>query len=182
MPPFQQTVSGAALPLGVVGELAFDGPLRAIPAWLRTPEAQAANNIVGRVVTYVTGATSSFPATPDDPKDPKPAEVRVGGTGAFAGIIAHPKVYPYAGINYDGSEMVLPNGMLIEALQMGQIIVEIEGTVTPGMGVAYNNDTGEIAVVAAGAEPEAGFTLIEGAETTRWKSSTPSLAVIKLTR
>ncbi|HKO36331.1 MAG TPA: hypothetical protein VJV21_07605, partial [Pyrinomonadaceae bacterium] len=53
---------------GIVGELAFEGPLRALALILNS--ADAADNVFGRAFCYVAGSEE---------------QAEAGGTGAFAG-------------------------------------------------------------------------------------------------
>src|ERR1700761_6331884 len=70
---------------GVVGELAFDGPMRAAPYNLYSAGVP---NLVGNAFTVTSGGS------------PEPVgnsaiagTAQVGGTGVFAGILINPKDY-----------------------------------------------------------------------------------------
>lgn len=141
---------------GLPGEIAFDGPTRAITALINT--ADQTNNLFGRAFTYVDEAVET---------------VGAGGTGAFAGILINPKAY---GIGPNG---VAPNWKSAEFLQMGEVYVELSAAATIDDVVYFVNATGAIGVGA----PGAGQTAIPNAKVVRHNASTetPRLAVIRLT-
>lgn len=68
---------------GVIGELAFDGPMRAQPGIINSDGVTNPNRI-GRVFTLVAGVGND-------------GQMIIGGTGKFAGILANPKVYALRG-------------------------------------------------------------------------------------
>lgn len=120
---FQSSVS-PQIGIGVVGELFLEGPLVAQPA--RIESTAAADNVVGRAFTVVSGATASWGSA--DPTNPAPLVAEAGGDGVFAGILANPKVYAGLGTVAGGSlapTLTLPNGT------MGELVTE-----TPGILVA----------------------------------------------
>jgi hypothetical protein len=141
---------------GLPGELAFDGPTRAITALINTTDQT--NNLFGRVFTYVDETIET---------------VAAGGTGDFAGILINPKAY---GIGPNG---VAPNWTSAEFLQMGEVYVQLAAAATINDVVYYVQATGEIGVGA----PGAGQTAIPNARVVRHVSSTetPRLAVVRLT-
>jgi hypothetical protein len=129
-----QTQVGVQLATGVVGELAFEGPLRADTHILNS--ASAANNVIGRAFTMVAGAEN---------------EARAGGTGVFAGILANPKAYASGGTQADGTlapSLVLRNGEIGEFVYMGIMFVSVDNTGVVGDLVQYDETTGELSLVA----------------------------------
>lgn len=142
---------------GIPGELAFDGPTRALAALIVT--ATETNNVFGRAFTYTDKAVES---------------VAAGGTGTFAGILINPKAYAIA-VDYQRSNS---QG---EFLFMGEVYVQLVNTGgVVGDAVYFVNATGEIGSGTAGA----GQTQIPNAVISRHNVSaaTPTLAVIKLTQ
>lgn len=165
--PFQSVVRNE-LATGVVGELAFEGPLRADTHILNS--ASAANNVVGRAFTMVTGAEN---------------EAAAGGTGVFAGILSNPKVYATAGTEADGAlapTLTLRNGEIGEFTYMGIMFVNVTNTGVVGDKVQYATATGVLSLVAASAtEPSAGNLFVPNATVHRWNVTAAGLACIKLT-
>lgn len=165
---FQTTVL-ADIRSGIVGEIAFDGPTRAIPAMLDSG-AGAANNVIGRVFTYQDKAVES---------------VRAGGTGTFAGIFVMPKTHVLRGTAAGGTlaeSMVVPDGTPGEFLQMGYVYVSLATTgAVIGDPLKYNTTTGAIDFGA----PGAGEAAIPNAVVDRHNASPTAagafLAVAKLT-
>lgn len=90
------------IPSGVIGEIAFDGPVRARTAILGS--SAAALNVFGSAFTI---------------KDLAKSEVQAGGAGAFAGIMINPKT--------NGVELTVPNGNQSEFLDMGEIYAVVTG-------------------------------------------------------
>lgn len=137
---FQSTVN-LDQPLGVPGEMIFDGPTRAAPYLLNS--ASAAYNIVG--ATAYTVSSEGVAAA--------------GGTGVFAGILAKPKTYASYGTSAGGplaATMTLPNNATGEMLQMGIMVVALPNSQAANIGdlLTYNTTTGVISTVA----PVASFT------------------------
>ena len=138
---FQSTVR-ANQASGVPGEIAFDGPKRALPAILNS--ADAAYNIIGATAfTYSTEVAATGGGVPL-------ARVVAGGLGVFAGILANPKVYASGGTNAGGTlapTMTLPNGTEAELVQMGEMWVTVPGAANVGDPVQYNTTTGVLSTV-----------------------------------
>lgn len=118
---------------GMVGEMAFDGPTRAIPALLDSG-AGAANNIIGRAFSYVSRANGTVAAG--------------GAVADFAGILVLPKTQSLRGTVAGGplaESLLLPDGTQVELAQMGEYFVALEndgGNVNDL--VAYDTTTGEL--------------------------------------
>lgn len=155
--PFQATVSDQ-IGAGVVGELFLEGPLRAQPA--RLDSTNPAHNVVGRAFTWESGATGSW-ANNGDAANPAPMVVEAGGAGAFAGILANPKVYVGQGTVAGGTlapTMTLPNGAMGEFVEECAGIMVALGTASaPGQSVFYRTtgELGELVVAAVNAPPPA---------------------------
>lgn len=176
---FQATVA-AQIAAGVVGELAFDGPLRGQPAILNT--ADATLNVVGRAATIVSGATGSWAAGSAGANDPKPIIAAIGGAGVFAGILANPKVYANLGVaGYAlGSSLVLPNGVAVELVTEGDIFVSLPAAAAPGDVVYYLTTTGALVTTAPGAAKPANTGAYIIGTVVRFTSTGAGLAVIHL--
>lgn len=132
MPPFQASVA-AQMPFGVVGELHNDSPHRAQPVWLQSDDPT--ENVIGRGLVVVSGATGSWAAGSAGGLDPKPMIAGVTGlTGVFAGILANPKEYAgYGGAAGPLSPtLYLPNGTLATAVTEGDITVSMPTASAPG--------------------------------------------------
>lgn len=166
---FQTTVI-ADIRSGMIGEIAFDGPTRAISGILDSG-AGAANNVIGRVFTWADKAAGTFKA---------------GGAAAdFAGILVMPKTHALRGTTAGGplaDSLTLPDGVAVELLQMGEVFVSLATTGgVIGDVLKYNTTTG---IVDFGA-PAAGEAAIPNAVVSRNNASptaaTSFLAVAKLT-
>lgn len=163
---------------GVVGELAFEGPLNATPAVLNSGDAT--NNVIGRAFTYVSPSTA--------PVGLHAKTVQAGGAGAvFCGILADPKAYANRGTSAGGTlaaSMALPNGEIGEFVQHTPgIFVQFAVAANVGDQVAYTDATGVLVPLAPGAAPAANTTLIRGAVVVREATTAPGgvgLAIIAL--
>lgn len=159
-------------PFGIVGEIRFDGPVRAGAFTLATPDASVptTNNIVGRAFTFIVG---------------KPGMVTVGGAGTFAGIMANPKVYPYYGefTGNDPKALYVPNGMVGEFVDMGFITVMVDKAANVGDLIAYDNTTGALTIVAKGGTAPTGKTLVPNATVDRYPqtATTGGPVLVRLT-
>lgn len=147
MPDFQSSVN-VYNALGIVGELAFDGPIRAGAYNLNS---SGAANVVGYAYTITSGA------------DPEPSggsgnagTARVGGTGVFAGILINPKEYALRGVTGSplGASLTLPDYSIGDLLTMGEVFVNLPGPASIGDLVTYNTSTGALNSIA----PNAVFT------------------------
>lgn len=176
--PFQTAISefpGA----GVPGELYLDGPLRAQPVRLNT--ASAANNVFGRALTIVSGATGT--GAPGDAANPAPMVAAAGGTGVFAGILANPKEHVSYGTSADGpfgTNFALPNGTIASAVQeTAGIFVTLPAASNPGDSVFYLTATGALLTAAPGAATPANSAGPIG-KVERFVNVAASLAVISV--
>ncbi len=147
MPDFQSSVN-VYNALGIVGELAFDGPIRAGAYNLNS---SGAANVVGYAYTVTSGA------------DPEPSggsgnagTARVGGTGVFAGILINPKEYALRGVtgNPLGASLTLPDYSIGDLLTMGEVFVNLPGPANIGDLVTYDTTTGALNSIT----PTASFT------------------------
>lgn len=163
-----QSIVRSDIAAGVVGELAFEGPLNAQPAILNS--ADAANNVIGRAFTHLAAE----------------GEVTAGGAGVFAGILAAPKSYASGGTAAGGTlaaSMTLRNGEIGEFVQgtPGIYVALPAAAANIGDQVIYATATGILATQAPGTAPGAGNALIPGATVVRYeKGGTAGLAVIAL--
>jgi hypothetical protein len=156
---FQSTVR-TELPLGVIGEFAFDGPNRTKSYTLDTTSAD--NNVIGRAFTV----------------DSEGVAAAGGDAGVFAGIMVNPKAYAVDTLfnNADG-ELALANGQVAELCTMGEIIVKVPPSAAIGDGVFYKDATGIIGTGTA----STGETQIPNATVTSFTATGAGLAVVTLT-
>lgn len=139
MTDFQSTVN-IYNALGIVGDLAFDGPIRAGSYNL---SSAGVPNVIGYAFTVTNGI------------NPEPAgaagnagTAKVGGTGVFAGILQNPKEYPLRGTTAGGTlaaSLVLPDNAIGDLLLMGEIFVNLPGGANVGDLVSYDPLTGALA-------------------------------------
>ena len=166
---FQTTVI-ADIRSGIIGELAFNGPTRAVSAMLDSG-AGAANNVVGRAFCYASAENNTVSAG--------------GAAGIFAGILIQPKSQALRGTAVGGTladSLTLPDGVAVELLQMGEVFVSLatDGA-TIGSLVKYADATGVLDHGTAAA----GETQVPNATVVRVEPSPTAagayLAVIRLT-
>ncbi len=162
---FQTTVR-ADIGAGIVGDLAFEGPLVAQPGVLNS--GSAANNVIGRAFTQ-TGTEGVFAA---------------GGAGAFAGILANHAVYAGSGTSAGGSlaaTTTLRNGEIGEFVkETCGIFVNLNAAFNVGYYVVYSITTGELGAVPTGADVPVGYVILPGAFVERYSSAAAGLAVISI--
>lgn len=166
---FQTTVI-ADIRSGVIGELAFNGPTRAVSALLDSG-AGAANNVVGRAFCYASAENNTVSAG--------------GDGGIFAGILIQPKSHALRGTAAGGTladSLALPDGVAVELLQMGEVFVSLASDgATIGSLVKYADATGILDHGAA----STGETQVPNATVVRVEPSPTAagayLAVIRLT-
>jgi len=137
MSDFQSTVN-IFNALGIPGELAFDGPIRAGSYNLFS---SGVPNIIGYAFTVTAGINPNPAGNSADA-----GTATVGGTGVFAGILMSPKEYPLRGItgNPLGASYVLPDYAIGELLMMGEIFVNLPGPASIGDLVTYDPLTGAL--------------------------------------
>lgn len=166
---FQTTVIGD-IRSGVIGEIAFNGPTRAVSAMLDSG-AGAANNVVGRAFCYASAENNTVSAG--------------GDGGIFAGILIQPKSHALRGTAAGGTladSLALPDGVAVELLQMGEVFVSLASDgATIGSLVKYADATGILDHGAA----STGETQVPNATVVRVEPSPTAagayLAVIRLT-
>lgn len=138
MADFQSTVN-IFNALGIPGELAFNGPIRAGSYNLTS---SGTPNVVGYAYTVLAGANP----------DPSGAagnagNATVGGTGVFAGILMNPKEYALRGTSLGGplaASLVLPDYEIGDLLLMGEVFVNLPGPASIGDLVSYDALTGAL--------------------------------------
>lgn len=135
--------------LGVIGDLAFDGPIRAVPYNLNSDPAYP--SVVGRAFTVISGGNPEPSAG-----SPSAGEARAGGTGFFAGILVNPKAYVTSGGSSGALSptLTLPDNAIGELLIMGEIFADLPAACNPGDLVYYDNTTGVLGTIA----PSSSFT------------------------
>lgn len=159
--PIPSTLGASELVSGIPGEIAFDGPQRALAAMINT--TTEANNVFGRAFTY---------------NDESVESVQAGGTGFFAGVMIVPKAY-MLDVEYAS------NWSQGEFLHQGEVYVALDAAsddFTIGAPVWYDTTNGSI---GCGTVPATGAAQIPGAYVSRHNASpvadgTPRLAVIYL--
>jgi hypothetical protein len=123
---------------GVVGEIAFDGPMRASPYNLYS---NGTPNLVGNAYTVTSGG------------NPNPSgnsgvagTATVGGTGVFAGILINPKDYASFGTTGGplNPTMVLPDYSIGQLAIQGEYWVNLPGPANLGDLVTYDPLTGNL--------------------------------------
>lgn len=114
---------------GVVGEMAFDGPVRAQTGIIDSVNTTPAFNRVGRAFTHVAGADG---------------RMTVGGSGVFAGILANPKVYPGYGDSTGplAPTIDLPQYAQAEFVTMGEYYIALGAAAAIGDLIDYVTATG----------------------------------------
>lgn len=153
---FQTTIKNV-LGFGVVGELSHEGPLRALPGVIDSPDPT--NNIVGRAFTRVL-ATGRFEAG-------KPTSA----TQIFMGILCNPKAYVLNGTPAGGSlapTLQVPDGTVGEFMEMGHIVISVPAACAIGDEVCFVDATGALFTVAPGVAAGAGNTKIANMVITRF--------------
>jgi len=155
-----QTAVSANLGFGVIGELAFEGPMRAQPATI--VHGTAADIVIGRWFTLAADGTA-----------------RPGGAGAVGGVLCQPKAFSSGGVAGNALEntLVLPTGTIGQFLYMGAVIIACPDAVTLASAVKYNTTTG---IIGAGA-PGAGEAAVPNAKFIRYPNAAAGLAVLELT-
>lgn len=137
---------------GIVGELAFEGPLRAQPAVLASTDA--ANNVIGRAFRTTKGQTGSAAAGSAGAADPAPmtvsADTAYGAQKPFAGILSNPKVYAQFATPFAAS-VALPNGTVVELVTEGDLWVLYPAACKVGDIVYFLDADGTLVTAAPGA-------------------------------
>lgn len=128
---------------GLIGGLAFDGPMRAAPYNLNS---SGTPNVVGYAYTVTNGGN---PDTVGG--SPNAGTARVGGTGVFAGVLINPKEYPLRGVvgNPLGASLVLPDYSIGDLMNMGYIWVNLPAPANVGDLVTYDTTTGALNSIVA---------------------------------
>ena len=158
-----QTTVRQFLAGGVVGDIVLSGPVRAQAGILATETA--ANNVIGRALTHVAGSDTNLV---------------VGGSGAFAGILANSKQYALVGEGLAPS-LTLPNGTIAEGVTMcSGIMVALAGTGALGDKIEFSQTDGTLKANSTGtASP--GYTLIPNSKIVRNNITAAGYAIVELT-
>lgn len=117
---------------GVVGEIVFEGPLRATPGVLK---GTAANIVVGRAFTI----------------DAADGQYSPGGAGAYGGILANPKALQSIGTSAGGPlapTLTVPAGTIGEFVNMGLMVVALLNAAAIGDKVTYAAADGQLSSLA----------------------------------
>lgn len=124
--------------IGIVGELAFEGPMRAEQFNLFS---SGVAQLIGNAFTVSSGGNPNPSGAA-----PNAQTAQVGGTGPFAGILISPKEYPSLGGS--GGPLTptnqLPDYALGSLLTMGYIFVNLPGPANVGDLVTYDPLTGNL--------------------------------------
>lgn len=128
---FQSTVA-LNQGFGVVGEIVFEGPLRAAPGVIKG--ADATLNVVGCAFTI----------------DPADGQYTAGGTGVFGGILANPKALSSVGTAAGGPlapTLTVPNGTVGEFVSLGMLVVALANAAKIGDKVMFAKATGVLSAI-----------------------------------
>ncbi len=128
--------------IGVPGEMAFSGPLRAEAYNLYSAGVA---NVIGYAYTLTTGANPNPTAYP--PGSPNAGTAQVGGTGVFAGLLMSPKEYQLNGTTAGGPlapSMTLADYSIGSLMTMGYLFVNLPGPALVGDLVTYDPLTGAL--------------------------------------
>lgn len=134
---FQSTVNIWSAP-GFIGDMAYDGPLRATPYNLYSAGVP---NLVGNAYTVSSGAN------PDSTTNSAIAgTATVGGTGVFAGILVNSKDYASYGTTGGplNPTITLPDYSIGQLATMGFYFVNLPGPANVGDLVTYDPLTGNL--------------------------------------
>jgi hypothetical protein len=136
---FQSTINIWSA-LGVVGDMAFDGPMRAEPYNLNS---SGTPNIVGNAFTISSGGN------PDPSGNSALAgTAQVGGSGVFAGILINSKDYASYGTTGTNGPlnptMTLPDNSIGFLAGMGNFFANLPGPASVGDLVTYDPLTGNL--------------------------------------
>lgn len=167
---FQQSVA-ATMGMGIPGELAYDGPMRAKP-WnlVSNPEA----NVIGATAYTIVSEGVAM----------------AGGTGVFAGILVSPKEHAAHGTpgSYTtgggplAATMTLPDETIGTLLTMGAPYVILTTAANPGDLLVYDTTTGALSSVPAGTTAAGtGKAFVPNAKTILRASAANGLAIAELT-
>lgn len=116
---------------GVVGEIVFEGPLRATPGVLK---GTAANIVVGRAFSI----------------DPADGQYAPGGAFNFGGILSNPKALQSIGTTANGPlapTLTVPAGTIGEFVGMGLLVVALLNACNIGDKVTYATADGQLSAL-----------------------------------
>lgn len=156
---FQETVRDDQ-PLGVVGDLAYDGPIRAKPFTLNSADEN--NNVIGRFFTQESDGVA----------------IAGGDAGTFGGILINSKSLPVDSLfNNEDGLLAVRNGTVVELLAMGEVVIQVPGAAAIGDPLKYADATG---VIGTGA-PAANETAIANAAISNKTPTGAGVAIATLT-
>ena len=138
---FQSTVN-IQQAFGVVGDIGFDGPTRAVPYILNS---SGTPNLIGNAFTVTSGASAGSNAS-----QPIAGFAQVGGTGVFAGILSNSKLYAAFGTTSGGPlapTITLADQSIGELVFMGEVVVSLPEAANVGDLVTYAPSTGNLNTV-----------------------------------
>lgn len=154
----QKSVTNAALGSGVVGEFYSSAPQGTRSLILNS--ANAALNVIGRVVTFV-----------DDQNE----QAGVAASSRFAGIIGFPKSLARQGL---ADSTTIPNSTVAELVTQGYMYVNLPAAAKKGDYVYWTNATGALTTVAPNAAPPANSTRVPGGTVQIFNVTAAGIAVI----
>lgn len=128
---------------GVIGEIAFGGPIR---TEMFNLYSAGVPNLMGYAFTKTAGGDPQPSAAA-----PNAGNATVGGTGVFAGILCNPKQYASYGTSTGGplaATLALPDYTIGELMGMGYLFVSLPGPASVGDLVTYDQATGALNSIA----------------------------------
>lgn len=105
--------------------------------------------------------------------------MKMGGDGAFAGILISPKQHGRPGSDF-APTMTLPSGTQAQAADKGRLIVILKNAAKPGEAIVYETATGELSAVADAANPGSGKKAVPGARVALFEVTAGGPAVIEM--
>lgn len=154
----QTSVSNTNLGSGVVGEFYSTEPQGVRSLILNS--ASAANNVIGRVATYV---------------DDEDQQAGVAASTRFAGIIGFPKSLAREGL---GDVNTIANGVAADLINKGYVFVDLPAVAAKGDFVYYSDTDGTLATVAPTAAPPPGHTRLPGGKVEIYNVTEAGISVI----
>ncbi len=154
----QTSVTNAQLGSGVVGEFYSTEPQGVRTLILNS--ASEANNVIGRVVTYVDGEDQ---------------QAGVAASSRFAGVIGMPKTLARPTLD---NITIIDNGTPTQIIRKGYVFVNLPAVAAKGDFVYWTNATGALTTVAPDAAPPADSTRVPGGTVEIFNVTAPSIAVI----
>lgn len=154
----QTSVVNTDLGTGVVGEFYSTEPQGVRALILNS--ASEANNVIGRVATYV---------------DDEDQQAGVAASDRFAGIIGFPKILAREGL---GEVTTIENGRVVDVIHRGYVFVALPGAANKGDYIYYGDTDGALEAVAPDAAAPAGATRLPGGTVEIFNVTEAGIAVI----